>query len=59
MGEAHLCMAQAYKSLQSDKLAEVYARILDAIEAGDVRKAGDEMSGHLERACLRLISHMH
>jgi DNA-binding GntR family transcriptional regulator len=58
MGEAHLCMAQAYGILQTERVADEYSRILEAIEAGDVQAAGDEMSGHLDRACLRLVSHM-
>src|SRR6476661_7111029 len=43
-----------HRSLVTDE----YSRILEAIEAGDVQAAGDEMSGHLDRACLRLVSHM-
>jgi DNA-binding GntR family transcriptional regulator len=51
-------MAQAYGILQTERVADEYSRILEAIEAGDVQAAGDEMSGHLDRACLRLVSHM-
>jgi len=60
MGEVRLCMAQvqANQLLPPERIADEHAAILSAIEAGNSRRATKEITGHLERACARLVSHV-
>ena len=60
MGEVHLCMAQvqSHRLLSPHLIADEHQAILDAIEAGARRRAADEITGHLARACQRLAGHV-
>jgi DNA-binding GntR family transcriptional regulator len=60
MGEVHLCMAQvqAHHLLSPDLIADEHMAILDAIQAGARRRASDEITNHLSRACTSLIAHL-
>lgn len=60
MGEMHLCMAQVQANglLSPERIAAEHEAILDAIEAGARRRAADEITDHLSRACQRLLSHV-
>jgi DNA-binding GntR family transcriptional regulator len=60
MGEVHLCMAQvqAHHLLSPIRIADEHSEIVAAIEAGDVARAAAEVTGHLDRACVRLIGHV-
>jgi DNA-binding GntR family transcriptional regulator len=57
MGELHLCMAQVQtKHLLSPKdIADEHVAIIAAIEAGDRRRAVQEMKDHLDRARVLLV----
>jgi DNA-binding GntR family transcriptional regulator len=60
MGEVHLCMAQVQANhlLSPERIADEHAAILDAIEAGAKQRAAKEITEHLNRACVRLVSHI-
>jgi DNA-binding GntR family transcriptional regulator len=60
MGEVHLCMAQVQANhlLSPERIADEHSAILDAIEAGAKQRAAKEITEHLDRACVRLISHI-
>lgn len=60
MGEVHLCMAQvqSHHLLSPHLIADEHQAILDAVEAGAKRRAADEVTSHLARACRRLVDHV-
>jgi DNA-binding GntR family transcriptional regulator len=60
MGEVRLCMAQvqANRLLSAKRIAEEHALILEAIASGAKRRAANEISEHLSRACDRLVEHL-
>jgi DNA-binding GntR family transcriptional regulator len=60
MGEVHLCMAQvqANRLLSASRIAAEHADILSAIEAGARKRAADEITSHLSRACDQLVQHV-
>jgi DNA-binding GntR family transcriptional regulator len=60
MGEVHLCMAQvqSHHLLSPHRIADEHRSILDAIEGGETRRAADEITSHLARACRRLVAYV-
>ncbi|MEV7086208.1 GntR family transcriptional regulator [Streptomyces sp. NPDC093085] len=60
MGEMRLCMAQVqtYKLLRIGEIAEEHEAILAAIADGDMERADEALTFHLDRASRQLLSHM-
>jgi len=60
MGELHLCMAQVQTNhlLSPKDIADEHVAIVEAIEAGDRRRAVHEMKEHLDRARVLLVRDM-
>lgn len=60
MGEVQLCMAQVQTNrlLRAAVILEEHEGILAAVEAGDKKRAADNMRAHLSRACNELTTHL-
>ncbi|MGW7295414.1 GntR family transcriptional regulator [Streptomyces xiamenensis] len=60
INEMRLCLAQVQNAhlLPPASIAEEHERIVEAIRAGEVRRAGEEGLQHLERAQEKLLEHL-